>query len=286
MPLDRRFPGHFCQIERLPDMPVNRIFVACPLGDDGSDTRIRSDKLMRHVISPVLRNFVSVPAEQSIFRSDTLAEPGRITTQILRELVSADLVVADVTDTNPNVMYEIGIRQAMLKPMVLLAEKDQRLPFDLNDLRTVFYILDLEHIENVQAELKQHVEKALAGSVSPLDTALFSSGAGKTPEATDDSSGFISILEVCEAILSEARSTKDLVTSVGSILIDLRDEIDRRNQAGNKTTEQEMGMFMFQQLLQNPDAIDKVLPVLQKFAEFGNKSSQPEKPALRARRKG
>ena len=46
-----------------------------------------------------------------------------ITTQILKELVSAHVVIADLTETKPNVMYELGIRQVILRPFVLLAEK-------------------------------------------------------------------------------------------------------------------------------------------------------------------
>lgn len=266
-------------------MSVDRVFVACPLSGDGTETRMRSDKLMRFVIAPVLKEFVNSPPEQSIIRSDTLAEPGRITTQILRELASADLVIADVTDTNPNVMYEIGIRQAMLKPMVLLAEKDQRLPFDLSDLRTVFYVLDLDHFEQVQTELRQHVTKALSGTLSTVDAAIFGSSPNVGAESVSERAGLLSVLEVCESILNETRDTKSLVTTIGGVLLELREDADRRQEADKKAAEQEMGMFMFQQLLQNPDAADKILPVMQKFAEFGNQNSRRDRSLAKNRKK-
>src|SRR4051794_19690514 len=120
------------------------IFVACPIGDEDSQERKRSDNLLKYVISPVVGEILGGTPEAAILRSDKIATPGRITVQILRALAESDVVIADLTGTNPNVMYEVGIRQALVKPFVLMAEKGQELPFDLSDLRTVFYRLELE----------------------------------------------------------------------------------------------------------------------------------------------
>ena len=129
-------------------MASKKVFIACPIGADDSPERARSDDLLRYVIYPVVKELLGVPPEEATVRADKMGEPGRITTQVIRELIDADAVIADLTGTNPNVMYEVGIRQAIVKPFVLMAEKGQRLPFDLNDLRTVFYQLDLKNVES------------------------------------------------------------------------------------------------------------------------------------------
>jgi nucleoside 2-deoxyribosyltransferase len=108
-------------------MVDKKVFLACPIGEDNSPERNRSDKLLKYVIHPVTKELLLGPPEEAIIRADKMGEPGRITTQVLRELIESDVVIADLTGTNPNVMYEVGIRQAMMKPLVLMAEKGQRL---------------------------------------------------------------------------------------------------------------------------------------------------------------
>jgi hypothetical protein len=72
-------------------------------------------------------------------RADDIAEPGRITDQIIEALIAADLVVADVTGSNPNVLFELGYADAMRKPIVCLNQDVTASPFDIRDWRQVPY---------------------------------------------------------------------------------------------------------------------------------------------------
>src|SRR5579864_3972520 len=49
----------------------------------------------------------------NVLRIDEIAEPGVITDQYLREILEADLVLADISAQNANVFYELGVRQAI-----------------------------------------------------------------------------------------------------------------------------------------------------------------------------
>lgn len=64
-------------------------------------------------------------------------------TDILRDIVfdldSADLVVADLTGLNPNVMYELGIRHGFCKKTLLLTQDRQELPFDIAGYQCIEY---------------------------------------------------------------------------------------------------------------------------------------------------
>jgi CheY-like chemotaxis protein len=62
-------------------------------------------------------------------RSDGLA--GNIIEDILDQLNRADLVIADLTDRNPNVFYELGVRHALRRGTVLIAQNRAHVPFDL-----------------------------------------------------------------------------------------------------------------------------------------------------------
>jgi len=61
-----------------------------------------------------------------------------ISNQIVRDLIEADLVVADLTDLNPNAFYELGIRHSAERPAIQIAKNGTDLPFDIHDLRTIF----------------------------------------------------------------------------------------------------------------------------------------------------
>lgn len=132
-------------------------FIIAPIGPDGSPTRKRSDQLSRHVLDPVLRQC----GYTSIQRADEVPSPGIIGTQIMRSLLTAELVIADLTDHNPNVFYELAVRHTTAKPAVQLIEHDKALPFDVAQLRTIRYNLsDLDAIERCKSELKAQVQHA------------------------------------------------------------------------------------------------------------------------------
>jgi len=269
-------------------MATKKVFIACPLGAEDSPERLRSDRLLKFVIQPVVKDLIGDSPEEAIVRSDRIGEPGRITTQILRELVQSDAVIADLTETNPNVMYEVGIRQALLRPLILMAQKGQKLPFDLTDLRTVFYELGLEQVESAKAELKSHLQRALEGAVSPFDEALFV--AARSSAQTADSvvsRDLLAVLEVCQGILRETQETKDLVSTVGSIALEIRGNKEEQDRLRQETASQQMGLLLMNQFFQNPDSVEKLLPVIEKFAEFGVAQKKIEaETEKRGRRRG
>ncbi|KYK33270.1 MAG: hypothetical protein AYK19_14080 [Theionarchaea archaeon DG-70-1] len=55
-----------------------------------------------------------------------------------------DLVIADLTEKNPNVFYELAIRHAVRKPVVQIIKHDEKIPFDVVTQRTIHYDTDLK----------------------------------------------------------------------------------------------------------------------------------------------
>ena len=119
-------------------------FVIAPIGEDGSDIRKRSDQIFKHVIEPIAagHNYRAEMAHH-------LSKPGSITTQIVEHILNDDLVVADLTDHNANVLYELAIRHMVRKPVVQLIQKDQKLPFDIAQQRTIS--IDHKDLDSVEA---------------------------------------------------------------------------------------------------------------------------------------
>jgi signal transduction histidine kinase len=59
---------------------------------------------------------------------------------IYSEIMRCDLIVADISDSNPNIFYEIGFAHAVGKPVFLLArEKMAEIPSDLSDSQLILY---------------------------------------------------------------------------------------------------------------------------------------------------
>lgn len=124
-------------------------FVVCPIGNDGSDTRKRSDQLLKHIIKPVCSE-----TDFECVRVDELNRNDCLTETILDYLKSADLVIADLTDHNPNAFYEIGYRSALGKPIIHLKDKSVTLPFDVSSIRAFDYDLtDLDLVDSLKDRL-------------------------------------------------------------------------------------------------------------------------------------
>jgi hypothetical protein len=126
-------------------------FVIGPIGGEHSPERDAADVLLEYIIKPALE------ANYRVTRADDISTPGIVDAQVIIAIKQADLVVADLHGENPNAYYELGIAHALTKRTIHLIAKGARLPFDLQQYRTIFYGLSnpKEHRE-ASAELKKH----------------------------------------------------------------------------------------------------------------------------------
>ncbi|HEX9942922.1 MAG TPA: hypothetical protein VGG03_12965, partial [Thermoanaerobaculia bacterium] len=87
--------------------------------------------------------------------------------QIIEHVVHARLVIADLSFHNPNVFYELSLRHACRKPTVQLVRAGDRIPFDIDQVRTVkvdttsIYTL-VPKLDTYKAEIATQVRRALA----------------------------------------------------------------------------------------------------------------------------
>ena len=72
-------------------------------------------------------------------RADDLYRPGTIVNDIWSYTQSARILIADLTGRNPNVFYELGLAHALAKPVILVTESIDQVPFDLRALRILEY---------------------------------------------------------------------------------------------------------------------------------------------------
>jgi hypothetical protein len=71
------------------------------------------------------------------------------------------MVIADVSDLNPNVFYELAVRNAAKKPVVVVKRVDQKFPFDILNKRAVS--LDMDNNRqwvDAKRKLKEYITNA------------------------------------------------------------------------------------------------------------------------------
>lgn len=134
-------------------------FVISPIGDEDSETRKRSDQVLKHIITGAVTQLGF-----EVIRADKISEPGIITHQILQYIVDSELVVADLTERNPNVFYELALRHAIRKPLVQLIKKGELIPFDVAATRIIqFDLQNPDSVEAAKVEILAQVKSLEAG---------------------------------------------------------------------------------------------------------------------------
>ncbi len=124
-------------------------FVVSPIGKLGTATRKRADLILKHVIEPA-----ASACQLRTIRGDHISESGMISYQVIEHLIVDQMVVADLTDQNPNVFYELAVRHAIRKPYVQIIQRGQPLPFDIASVRTIeIDHQDLDDVDRARLEI-------------------------------------------------------------------------------------------------------------------------------------
>ena len=151
----------------MTDDSVKTCFVIAPIGEPESDTRKRSDQILHYIIRPAVE-----AKGYKATRADEISEPGIITSQVIQRVVDDTLVVADLTERNPNVFYELAVRHAIRKPFIQIINKGESIPFDVASTRTVFVDYhDLATAETAKKEITEQIT-ALESDSSTLETPI------------------------------------------------------------------------------------------------------------------
>ena len=89
---------------------------------------------------------------------------GSIIRQIITDLVMSSVVVADLTDANPNVYWELGVRQSFKHGTIMIAQNGTELPFDIKDTGTLFYDPDHRDVDDFREDFKAAIKDCLENS--------------------------------------------------------------------------------------------------------------------------
>lgn len=112
-------------------------FVIMPISDQPKYPTGHFDKIYEQIIVPAVQKAGFEP-----IRADNDQICDSIMQKILKNLAECDMAICDLSSRNPNVMYELGIRQAYGKKVVLIQDDVTDKIFDVAGINTVFYKKD------------------------------------------------------------------------------------------------------------------------------------------------
>ena len=146
-----------------PKLPV--CFVISPIGELNSERRRRADQALQRIRAAARK--VGYDAQ----RSDQTVKIGQITSEFIKAILEAPLVIADLTEVNANVYYELAIRHVINKPIVLVAQEGVNPPFDVQNQHIVHYNIEYPEVLGFIDKIADHIKLAVSGNV-PSDNPI------------------------------------------------------------------------------------------------------------------
>ena len=130
-----------------------RAFVVMPFDED-------FDLIYQDLIQPPFE-----AAGYHVVRADDITNQRNILHDIVVQLHDSDLIVADLTDTNPNVYYELGLAHGLERNVVLLSQHPSDTPFDLRSYRMIEYGTRWDKFADAKKRLTEFARDAADGKI-------------------------------------------------------------------------------------------------------------------------
>ena len=143
------YPKTYFQQQNLPTEDEKLIFVLMPFAE-------KYQEIYDDIIRPLAKEIglKSLRADE-IFGSNAIME------DILKAIAKSKIVIADVTNRNPNVFYELGISHTVKDNVIIITQSMDDVPFDLKHLRCINYSQTLRGSQELKSQLRQTIEGIL-----------------------------------------------------------------------------------------------------------------------------
>lgn len=129
--------------------PIKRglVFVIMPFSGD-----------LKPIYELVIKPFITDILKMECLRADEIYSDRTVMQDIWENIQRAEIVLADLTDRNPNVMYELGFCHVLWKKTILITQKIDDVPFDLKGYRLIPYEPSIGGAERLKEGLKLTIE--------------------------------------------------------------------------------------------------------------------------------
>lgn len=166
------------------DVESTEVFMISPIGQPGSEERLHADM----VLNSIVREALPLPA-YNVVRADEFAPIHMITDRIISAIEQSTLCVCDLSFHNANVFYELGLRHTLARPVILLAGKGTKLPFDTSGFPTIMFdVADWHSHASAREQIRIAATEMLQGGYkvsNPITQARASSGLSMSADSKD-----------------------------------------------------------------------------------------------------
>ena len=147
--MPQTYPADFFKTERI-SHKAGQCFVLMPFREG-----------LNEVFETVKEIVETPPWNFECKRADDFFAGGHIMATVLRGMAEAEFIVADLTDRNPNVFYELGIAHMVKKPeeIILLAQSMDAVPFDLQSFRCIVYAQTIQGARKLKADFTRTLQE-------------------------------------------------------------------------------------------------------------------------------
>lgn len=209
-----------------------------PVGSAEHDVYVEALRVIEQIIEPACKTVGLEPV-----RADGISKAGEINDQIFRRLRDDDVVIADLTNANANVMYELGLRHTKDRITLQIGEYG-RLPFDINQIRTVQFSGSDVGRSDASKELAESLGAALGGEFDPVSATRvwFEEAPTATPATIDvpaqleDDRGFLDVLadaeEQIQLLPVALNAIQAHVEKLGDLAVSSTSAMESSDQAG------------------------------------------------------
>ena len=144
-------------------------FVISPIGKDGTDVYNKFREVLDYVIKPAVE---SSCLKLQVIRADDINHAGSFIKDILENILNSYVVIADLTDQNPNVFYELGVRHSLSPRTILISQSMDSVPSDLREYRAIVYETSAKGSKLFQERLHQFLLDIKEDPVRPDNPVL------------------------------------------------------------------------------------------------------------------
>ena len=134
---------------------VDYCFVLMPFADKNDMQTVYTDH-----IKPVIEKRCHLRCE----RADDIHDISGVMQSVWESINRARIVIAEMTDRNPNVFYELGIAHTLGKPVIMITQSMDYVPFDLKHLRCIVYEFKPGAIDRFKESLEKTIRRVLSST--------------------------------------------------------------------------------------------------------------------------
>lgn len=141
-----------CSIFQKNDYQIkhNQTFIISPFSKEITD-------FYREILRPTVESI----EDMICLRADDIYTANVVMEDVWKLICESPVIVADLTDRNANVFYEVGLAHAIGKKVIIIAQNIDDIPFDLRALRCIKYDPSNKDQTSFQEKLLQTIETIL-----------------------------------------------------------------------------------------------------------------------------